>query len=277
MTITEPGIVTDLDERTYHADRTSLSHSGSKNLHDSPARFRWLLDNRVEKDSFDVGTLAHKLILKSTDNRIRVADTYDWRTKKWQDWKREQHAAGLVPVHRGDLRAASKMAAAVRRHTLASAILNRPGQTEISVYGDDPVTGTQLRARYDRITVDDDGQPLIVDVKTSALWGPDGFARQAFRYGYHTQAAWYADLAVLAGLTKRAPRVVFIVVETAAPHFVHVHEFDDEALSIARIRNRAAIDLYTACLDTDTWPAYPEVINLTPPPAWLYDDDMEID
>jgi len=273
MTITEPGIVTDLDERTYHADRGSLSHSGSKNLHDSPARFRWLLDNRVEKDSFDVGTLAHKLILRSTDNRIRVADAYDWRAKKWQDWKREQHAAGLVPVHRGDLRAASKMAAAVRRHTLASAILNRPGQTEISVYGDDPVTGTQLRARYDRMTVDD----LIVDVKTSALWGPDGFARQAFRYGYHTKAAWYADLAVLAGLVKRPPRVVFVVVETAAPHFVHVHEFDDEALSIARIRNRAAIDLYAACVDTDTWPAYPEVINLTPPPAWLYDDDMEID
>ena len=97
MTITEPGIVTDLDERTYHADRGSLSHSGSKNLHDSPARFRWLLDNRVEKDSFDVGTLAHKLILRSTDNRIRVADAYDWRAKKWQDWKREQHAAGLVP------------------------------------------------------------------------------------------------------------------------------------------------------------------------------------
>ena len=120
MTITEPGIVTDLDERTYHADRGSLSHSGSKNLHDSPARFRWLLDNRVEKDSFDVGTLAHKLILESTDDRIRVADTYDWRTKKWQDWKREQHAAALVPVHRGDLRAASKMAAAVRRHTGSS-------------------------------------------------------------------------------------------------------------------------------------------------------------
>ena len=59
--------------------------------------------------------------------------------------------------------------------------------------------------------------------------------------------------------------------------FLPRREFDDEALSIARIRNRAAIDLYAACVDTDTWPAYPEVINLTPPPAWLYDDDMEID
>ena len=39
MTITEPGIVTDLDERTYHADpvpESSLSVSGAKTILDCP-------------------------------------------------------------------------------------------------------------------------------------------------------------------------------------------------------------------------------------------------
>ena len=277
MTITEPGIVTDLDERTYHADRGSLSHSGSKNLHDSPARFRWLLDNRVEKDSFDVGTLAHKLILRSTDNRIRVADAYDWRAKKWQDWKDAVRAEGNVAVNRAQLLAASKMAAAVRRHTVASEILGRPGRTEVSVYGRDLRSNVTLRARYDRLTVDDDGAPLIVDVKTTSTRGPDEFARKAFRFGYHTGAAWYSDLAVIAGLTKEPPRFLILAVETEAPHFVHLHEFDSLALDIARAANRQAIDTYASCRSADHWPAYPEDVNLMPPPAWLYDDDMEID
>lgn len=262
-------VIHDLDEQAYHADRSTLSHSGAKVLADSPARFKWRLDHPEHKDSFDVGTLAHKLILGSADDRVRVADAYDWRLKKWQDWKKEQHAAGLVPVHRGDLLEASRMAWAVRRHPLASAILARPGLTEASLYGDDPATGVRLRGRCDRITDTIEGHPVIVDVKTTAMTGPASFGRKAFDYGYDTAAAWYSDLAVLAGLCDETPQFLLVVVETTAPHFVHVHEFTPDQLDRARALNRDRIELYARCVAANDWPDYGQDIHTIQTPRWV--------
>ena len=267
---TPTGLVEDIDEIAYHADRGSLSHSGAKLLHDCPARFRWEQEHRTEKDAYDLGTIAHRLILRSDDHRIRVADTREWKPwQTWNPWKDKVRAEGNVAIHRGQLLEASRMAAAVRRHPLASAILARPGLTEVSLYGTDPETGVTLRGRVDRLTDDAHGRPVIVDVKTTAMKGRESFSRKAFDYGYHTQAAWYSDLAVLAGVTDEPPAFVLVAVETEPPHFVHVHVFDEDALDIARAKNRRAIDLYAQCVATDEWPAYPPEVNVIVPPRWL--------
>src|SRR5699024_9463999 len=116
----------------------SLSATGAKTLLTNPARFAWERDNgRPEKRVFDLGTLAHALILGNPDRRVTVIDAYDWRTKAAREARDAAYAAGQVPVHRGDLRATVELRRAVRNHPLASAILSQ-GRAEQSLYWTDP-------------------------------------------------------------------------------------------------------------------------------------------
>ena len=136
--ITEPGLY-DVPEAEYHADRNlsptlgrSLSSSGAKTILDCPARYQWEREHPRVKDAFDQGTIAHALILKNPDPRLRVVDCTDWRSKAAQDARKAIRAEGNVAVSRADLLAASKMAQAVRRHRVASAIFAQ-GKAEQSI------------------------------------------------------------------------------------------------------------------------------------------------
>ena len=109
--ITHPGIYAGIDETVYHADSDlapelgrSLSQSGAKTLLASPARFAWERDHgRPPKDAYDLGTLVHALVLRSRDDRIRVVDARDWKTKRAQEARDEARAGGMVPVLRSQL------------------------------------------------------------------------------------------------------------------------------------------------------------------------------
>ena len=136
-TITEPGLYT-LPETAYHADLSltptlgrSLSVSGAKTLLTDPARFLYERENgRPPKDVFDEGTLAHELILRGGDDRIRIIDAYDWRSKAAQEAKKAAHEQRLVPAHRGTLLMASKVARAVRTNpleTISHAVASNAG------------------------------------------------------------------------------------------------------------------------------------------------------
>ena len=197
--VTGPGVYRDLPEGRYHADDAltpelgrSLSQSGAKTLMSSPARFAWERDHgRPPKDAYDVGTLAHALILRRSDPRLTVIDAYDWRTKAAQTAKAAAYDAGRVPVHRGDLLAASRIARSVRQHPLASAILTE-GEAEVSYYWRDPGTGVTCRARVDWLVP---GKALV-DVKTVGRVGgsePAAFGRQCATLDYPLQAAHYID------------------------------------------------------------------------------------
>ena len=230
-TVTGPGFAT-IPELEYHADTRlapemgrSLSVSGAKTILRTPALFEYQRRNRpAPKAAFDLGTLAHELILRSGDNRIRVIDCYDWRSNKDQDAKKAAHAEGLVPVNRSDLLEASRMAAAVRRHPLAAAILSE-GDPEVSMFWVDDTTGLTLRGRIDWLR-----DNAIVDLKSANDASPDGFARDAAKFGYHMQAAWYSEgVEILTG--KRLP-FIFLVVEKNAPHLVGIYQMDDNALEL---------------------------------------------
>ena len=79
-TVTGQGVYRRLPETTYHADSDlapelgrSLSQSGAKTLLSSPARFAWERERgRPSKDAYDLGTLAHALILGSGAVSIHI-------------------------------------------------------------------------------------------------------------------------------------------------------------------------------------------------------------
>ncbi len=263
--VTEPGFYA-IPEVAYHADTElapelgrSLSVSGAKTILRSPALFDYQRTHgRPPKDAFDVGTLAHELILRGGDKRIRIVDAYDWRAKASQDAKKAAHAEGLVPVHRGDLLEASRIARSTRRHRLASAILSE-GKPEVSFYWVDETTGVTLRGRVDWLR-----DNAIVDVKTTKDASPVAFAKDCANYRYDMQADHYTE-GVEAVTGKRLP-FLFICVENTAPYLVAVYQLDDDAMARGARDNATARALYVECESANEWPGYsPEVETLSLP------------
>ena len=185
-TDTQPGIRTGVPELTYHSDRKTLSASGAKTLLKDPERFIWERDHgRPPKAAFDLGGVVHALVLRSGDERIRIIDAYDWRTKAAQDARKAAWAAGLTPINRTEFLQATKIAGAVRRHPLASTIFTN-GKVEASLYWTDPVTGVACRARVDWPRDD-----MVVALQTarSGTGTADTFGRQAASFNYPLPAA----------------------------------------------------------------------------------------
>lgn len=282
MNITEPGIY-EMDDATYHADPVaggSLSSSGARTILKSPALYQWQQTHRVEKTTYDVGHAAHAKILGVGMGVIaypaeHLTPSGNASTKAATTlWASEQRAAGLVPVTPGQIADVDAMAEAVLAHPLARALLERPGQSEASLFAPDPETGVWLRARIDRLPDQGPGQTPAVDLKTSNSADPREFMRSAAEYGYDIQSEWYQHvLRLTRGDTDTA--FLFIVVEKTPPHLVSVIELDAEFAAIGRQRMRRAIETFKTCRDANTWPGYDEIVHLIDPPRWLaYEEDL---
>jgi hypothetical protein len=267
--ITEPGLYRGIPEDVYHGDSDlapelgrSLSQSGAKTLlAQGPERFAWERENgRPPKDAFDIGGLTHELVLRGGDNRIRIVDAYDWRTKAAQQAKRDAHKDRLTPCHRGDLLQASRVACAVKAHALAGPILSE-GEPEVSLYWIDAETGVTCRGRIDWLR-----DNALVDLKTVGRYGdavPAKFGRSAASFDYPMQAAFYSDgYYALTGV--RLPFLT-IAVELDPPHFVTVGWYSDDDLEIGRERMRQALAIYAERESSGVWADPPEIQTIPLP------------
>lgn len=266
--ITDFGVVTDLEEATYHA-HPALSCSGAKKLlpPSCPAIFKWERDNPPEpKDVFDFGSAAHRMILGVGPDIVAI-EASDWRTNAAKERREEIRTAGAIPILAADHERVVAMTKALYEHPLAAALLARTGLPEVSLFWTDEETGTPLRGRLDYLPDTDAGRVLVTDYKTCASANPDKFARAAADYGYHMQAPWYLDALTALNIAEDAA-FLFIAQEKTAPYLVSVIELDSEALRIGRERNRTAIDTYVACCEADVWPAYTDDVALVSLPRW---------
>jgi hypothetical protein len=273
----ENGTFIGVDNASYHADTTSLSSSGARLLlpPSCPAKFRQRMDSPPEyKQVFDFGTVTHGLVL-GEGGTFSVVDAPDYRSKAAQTERDQIRKDGKTPILAGELERATAMAATVYVHPLAGELLMAKGESEVSWYANDPVTGTRLRARPDRVTTDyEPGRLWIVDYKTTITAAPSDFSRRAADYGYHFQAAWYRLVAKLLGLDPN-PRFIFIAQEKEAPYLVSVVEFDDEAIEEGDRLVRQAIDTYAHCMETGQWPGYDEGITQMSLPPWKFQSEQE--
>lgn len=268
--ILEPGIYDGIDETTYHRDADlapelghSLSASGAKTLLQSPERFAYEREHgRPATDSMDLGTIVHALVLRGGDTRIRVVDAYDWRKPAHQAARKEWRTQGLVPCHRGELLAASKVARAVRAHKLAGAIFST-GRPEVSLYWVDPETGITCRGRIDWVR-----DNALVDLKTVGRYGgaePETFGRQSASLNYPMAAAHYSDGWRI--LTGELLPFVTVTVEIDPPHFITVGVYDPADLDAGRRRMDEAKAEFARRESSGEWVDEPEVITI-PIPGW---------
>jgi hypothetical protein len=269
--ITAPGVY-ELPEDVYHRDPVeggSLSTSAAKVLLDCPAKYRYQQEHpRPPKKEFDLGHVAHKLVLGVGAEIVKV-DADDWRTKVAKEARAEAYTAGRVPVLAADYARAEAMAAAIRGHRTANALLNPDhGKPEQSLFWRDDETGIMRRARLDwlpsrRIK----GRLVVPDVKTASCSSVEAIQRSVWNFRYFLQADAYLDAVRSLGLDDD-PAFLFVVVEVEPPHVVTIVELDEPTLAAGHAMNRKAIDLFAKCRANDEWPGYTSRIEMVGLPAY---------
>jgi exodeoxyribonuclease VIII len=165
-------------------------------------------------------------------------------------------ADGIEAVTQSDMALALSMAASVRVHPAAAALLAH-GKAEQSFWWDDAATGLRCKCRpdwYDGTTV--------VDLKTTTDASPAGFARSVATFRYHVQASHY-----LAGL-HGAERFVFIAVEKTAPYAVAVYELDAAAMAAGDELRQRDMRVIADCQAISEWPGYGNTIQPLSLPSW---------
>lgn len=256
----------DLSDADYFA-HPALSHSDTKLLLDSPARYRYLKDNpdRPYRAEFEFGHVVHELAL-GKGGGIEVIDAADWRTKDAKAARDQALADGLSPILATDYHDAVRAVNAMREHPLAAKILDHLDHAEVAAIWDDG--DVQRKAKLDGVY----GR-FGIDVKTTGDASTDAFGRSAGKFHYYSQDAWYRD-AMRACFGIDDPKFLFLVVEKYPPYLTNVIELDPYAVELGARRNRAAIDLYRRCRDTDEWPGYGTGINQAQLPRWA---EMEME
>lgn len=250
------GFVYDLDEVEYHAHPTSLSVTGAKVLLKAPALFDWQRKNTVYKSVWDFGSAAHAEVL-GVGCPI-VVHEYDPEkvkspksTNAWKAQQVEVRASGgvlLLPDEHAQVRA---MAAQLKNHRLAMQLLSS-GAAEVSAFVNDDETGVTMRSRFDWLAPD-----IITDYKSCASANPMDWAGRygvIKKLGYDNQAEWYLDVARRLGHSARA--FAWIAQEKDPPYLVSVIYADEEALDVARERNRFARQVFRDCTGSGIWPGY---------------------
>lgn len=276
--ITEPGVY-DMAAEDYHADPVpggSLSSSGARKLITTcPAKFRYELDHPAPPtDAMELGTAAHRLVLGVGADLVEVK-AKDWRTKAAKDAAEKVRAAGAVPLLTRDYKRVHAMAAALRSHRLAAALLApAPAKTEQTLVWFDAAFGIWRRAMLDRLPSGTARRPLVVDYKTTSDVSDGGIAKSVARYGYDQQSDFYLDGFRALGLGEDAA-FLFVFQETDPPHLTRVCELDDDAMHTGARLNRQAMEIYRDCRESGIWPGYPDEVHLVSLPTWALNRHME--
>lgn len=219
-------------------------------------------------DAMRLGSLTHCAVLEPA----AVADRYAaWTgpsraTKEGKAaWLQFQEAnAGKEIVDAADIAKAATIAAAVRAHPAASALLASLSAVETPIFWTDPATATACRSKLDGVR--HGAQPLIVDLKTTQDASPRAFARSAVNYMYHMQAAAYIRALACSG--QPDARVMIIAVETSAPHLVAVYELTPSLILAGTELLDRALRIYANCELIGDWPGYPDATQPLDAPAW---------
>jgi hypothetical protein len=266
-----------MPELDYHADpapEPSLSRSIAQLLIDASPAHAYAEHPRLGgtpptgpasgEEDMDVGTAVHALFLKDGEEKIVHCKVPDWRTKEAKAMKADALAAGKIPLKTKQYDAAmhlyDKLAGFAHRTGLFT-----EGQGEATLVVDEG--DHWFRCRVDFLP-DDPSLPLL-DLKTTgslataAKWG-----RSCFDHGADLQAAMYPRAAEI--LRGEPPGgMLFVVIETNPPYAIRIFAMDPIAIEVGNAKARAARALWTQCIKSGEWPAYPDDPEWIIPPSWI--------
>lgn len=267
MQITEPCYVTDMPADVYHS-HDSISNTGLKLMMRSPAHYKYS-DVKDKSTRFKVaGSALHMAclepdifydtyhLLRSSENRM----SSEYKTAK------KEFGEEFVLV-KPEIEKIEGMAKSLSKSKISGCIDNYNCDKELSGFAIDPETGLMCRHRFDAII---DG--IAIDLKTTTDARPHAFSKKILDFGYHIQAAFYADqYNWITG--EEIEKFIFAAIETSAPYAVKIYELDQESMEAGRKKYRQALNEYAQCKASNIWPSYDQEIETIGIPQWALEKD----
>jgi hypothetical protein len=244
----------EMTHEDYHADKTAVGNSNLKTILKSGQSFVSAMTTVKEQtEPMRFGTLAHMAILegqKFLDRYIVMPEfwgftqkgekTNNANCKEVKDakarWEMEQ-APGAVIVTQEERDDLIGMIESVIKHPDAFNIL-KDGQTEISGYYADPVTGIKCKIRPDFLSLN---LGVLADVKTTTDCSIEEFSKTIWNLRYDFQMGQYCEGSSIIS-KKKIEFGTFIVVEKKPPYEVAVYIADDLCMEIGQLDYRRALD-----------------------------------
>lgn len=220
------------------------------------------------------GTAFHTLLLEPDEFRSRVA-VCPVNEKTGESWGRGTHAwnefeaenPGKTYISRSDLADIQAMATAARANATVQTLRAAKPIVEASAVWTDPEFGAVCKGRFDCL-IERPDRVIVADFKTTGDASPTNFGRDAAKYGYHFQMAFY----------RRACSVLFpgkafdayiVAIESDAPYAVAVYSIDDDTLAVGESEVRSKLAQYAKASKSNQWPGYDAETPLVLP-AWAY-------
>jgi len=256
----------------------ALNYSTLKWMQRSPMHFRHHADNQVPATEPQLlGMAAHKVILEPE----MTGDFAIWeggvrRGKEWDWFCAQNEGKTLLRVKERDL--VAFMSAAVRVNPVAFKYL-RHGRKEMTMLWRDPAARRNFKGRADNLT-EIDGEPFIVDLKSTRDCRDFRFGADAFKFGYYIQAAMYADGFFY--LTGTLPQFVIIAIESKPPHESAVYRLRPHILQKGHDDYAKLLVKLAECEKSGKWPAAVDSEQDLELPSYAYEgggfdmDDLEL-
>lgn len=278
MKFGKPGIYLDVPSRAYYADPAtgpSLTQSLAKIILARSPLHAWYAHPRLNPDfqpadatKYDLGTIAHALMIERGKELLVLNEFDDWRTKEAKAKREEAQAVGKLAVLGKHFRLADKMVRAAQLQLLMRGeihLFRNGGAGEVmTLWEEGPIW---LRQLLDWLT---DDRLTVADFKTTALCAaPDQIGRIASNAGWHIQAAMAErGLDVLHPQSAGRRRYVFVVQETEQPYQINVVDMSETWLTMGRKQLDYAVTLWRNAITSDRFPGYPLQAIVPEFPGW---------
>lgn len=271
--ITRPGVYQMTTEQ-YHSDccdGPSISSSGLRQIINRSPKHYWA-DSYLNpakapeepKPYFDFGRAAHTLLLGESGFRqkfaIRPEQWTDWKTSAARQWRDDMRASGRSILTREDIKAIHGIKNSLAaEHIIKTGLLQ--GYVECSIVW--KVGDVWIKARPDVLPTTGG---VVADIKTTTDARYDAIRKAVHEHGYHQQGALIGQ-GLKAVLDLDMSDFFLVWCEKPEPNDINISKIDDEWLSWGKRQNRKAIEIFSRCWETKTWPGYHQDI-ITTLPDW---------
>ena len=264
------GIYYDLSNEDYHKDE-AIGSTTVKAISVSPAN---LYFNPFKgSKSAQIGSAIHAALLEPAvfaKDFVQLPDS-DRRSAEYKQAARE-FGADFVLVG-SEVETINRMFESSRMNEDFMDYLNAKGRSEVSMFASCPITGLNLKCRFDRLS---DSHPYPLDVKSCRDASQRGFSQAFGQYHYHVQAAFYLYvLKLVTGIELN--QFAFFAIENNAPYKNCMYYIGKDSLELGRKTMFEAMQKLTECLEDESLRTEGVVlpsseINV---PGYLFDEEFD--
>jgi PDDEXK-like domain of unknown function (DUF3799) len=247
----------------YHSDPCpvpSLSSSIAKILINQSPKHAWYAHPRlnpsykpVEDSRFDIGSVAHMMLLEKRSDRITIVNADDWRTKAAKEAREEARANSRFPIlarHHDRVSEMVVQAQAYIATTELAGILEN-SHSEVSIRWREG--NAWCRSRLDLLS---ESFNVILDYKTTENAEPEAFIRQIGRMDYDLQAEFYVRGTHAQEFCQKEPVFIFLAQEISQPYSCSLVSLANSYRAVGQQKVEKALSLWKHCTAHNTWAAY---------------------